>query len=372
MAKPFLIFNSYPLRTTDGGPSGFLAQNFGGTTGVHYELNKFHGSPNTRRLSKLWQYLSGSRNRALRKIGLRPASQFAGWSLSARYTFARENAADYPWIWFHDVWTMKACLDLLKPGQKTILQSHCPELPSEEAAGQGCAATDVNWTTVAERDTFARADVIVFPNEHATKIYETLLRSSAKLEYVLSGSQELQPRLLLPLDPRNVYYLFIGRRIPIKGFDLVLEAFKIAYEIDKSLRLLVVGNGDPLEIPGVLDIGFSNQPATWFAACDYLVSANRQSYFDLSVMEALSLGTPLIITCTYGHRFFAEIKSPGVIGLSDADVESLVKAFLGNRSKRCPESAASRANKLLYTDYFSTISYRLRVECLMARLLGSS
>ena len=365
-SKPFLIFNNYSLQTTDGGPSGFLAQNIGETTGVHYELNKYHEWRDPGRRN-VWQYLTRSRKRTLRKMGqCSPVPYFSSVALSAWYTFVRERARDYQWIWFHDVWTMKACLDLLKPGQKTILQSHCPELPSQEV---GAVAHD--WTVVAERDAFARADVYVFPNEHAAKIYDSLFRPSAKLEYVLSACQEARPRYVIPLDPRYVYYLFIGRRIAIKGFDLVLDAFKAAYAIDNSLRLLVVGKGEPLEIPGVLDIGYSDQPANWFAVCDYLVSANRQSYFDLSVMEALSLGTPLIITCTNGHKFFGEIETPGVIALPNADVESLTNAILENRKKRFPENPASPGNKALYNAHFSSNVYRNRIENLMEKLLGS-
>jgi glycosyltransferase involved in cell wall biosynthesis len=367
--KPCLIFNTYKLRLTDGGPSGFLAQNMLGSSSSYYHLSEFHGweEPSGWRLT--WRRrIHGEPRRTLKKVGLAERSRFAWGVCSARCTFEREAARTYPWIWFHDVRSMAACLDLLEPRQKVILQPHCPQLPSEEFAEQGYTADEVAWVRAGEQRAFARADVCVLPNEHTVPIYSPLMRKELRVEYLMSGCRQQVARFLPPLDPACVYYLYLGRRMPIKGFDLVLEAFQPAHRINSSLRLLLVGPGEPVQTPGVIDIGHSTEPASWLAACDYLVSANRQSYFDLVVLEALSLGTPLIIACTGGHRYFAETSSPGIVALPAAEVELLTRSLLEHCLKRASNLQASSANQNLYRNQFADAVYRARLDRLLVKL----
>jgi glycosyltransferase involved in cell wall biosynthesis len=368
--KPCLIFNTYHLRLTDGGPSGFLAQNIAGGSSPYYHLGKWHGyeEPSGWRLN--WRRrVQGEPRRTLAKVGLTEKSCWAWGVCSARCTFEQEKARNYPWIWFHDVKNLAACLDLVEPHQKVIVQPHSPELPSEEVAAQDYPADAVAWFRAAERRAFARADVFVLPNEHTVPIYSSLMRQDQRVEYLMSGCRQQVTRFLPPLDPAYVYYLYLGRRIPIKGFDLVMEAFHRAHRINSSLRLLLVGPGEPVQAPGVIDIGHSTEPASWLAACDYLVSANRQSYFDLSVMEALSLGTPLIIACTGGHRFFADANSSGVVPLPLAEVEPLTRSFLEHRLKRSSNPQALAANRDLYRNQFTDAVYRARLDRLLAKVL---
>jgi glycosyltransferase involved in cell wall biosynthesis len=369
---PCLIFCNYQMRPTDGGPSGFLAQNLLGHESPYYHLGQFHGEPPRSRWQRLRQgYLSYGRAGILKKIGLAPDSHWGGWILSARHTFKRENAGDYPCLWFHDIWTAAACLDLLRPDQKVILQAHCPELPSEEAASLGINPADVEWTRSAQRRAFARANVVVFPNPGARRIYESLLPPNTRVEFLLSGCQGLKPRCQLPFDPKYIYHLYLGRRNAIKGFDIIMDAFQQAYQEDASLRLMLVGSGDRVQHPGVIDIGRSEDPGLWIANCDYFLNANRQSYFDLSVMEALSLGTPLIVACTSGHQFYAEMSSPGIIALPQAESGLLAKAMLMNRTKRAANAPATNANQRIFDEQLSSLHYRRRLEQMLPQLLAA-
>lgn len=371
--KPCLIFNTYHLRLTDGGPSGFLAQNLVGGSSPYYHLGKWHGyeEPSGWRLN--WRRrVQGEPRRTLAKVGLTEKSCLAWGICSARSTFEQEQAGSYPWIWFHDVKNMAACLDLIQPHQKVILQPHCPELPSEEVAAQDYPEDAVAWYRAAERRAFARADVCILPNKDTVPIFSSLMRQDQRVEYLLSGCRQQIARFTLPLDPAYVYYLYLGRRIPIKGFDLVMEAFQRAHKANSSLRLLLIGPGEPARVPGVIDVGHTTEPASWLAACDYLVSANRQSYFDLAVMEALSLGTPLIIACTGGHRFFADANSPGIAALPATEVELLTLSFLDHRLKRSNNAQASAANQELYRNHLAGAAYRARLDRLLARLFADN
>jgi len=178
------------------------------------------------------------------------------------------------------------------------------------------------------------------------------------------------PRGVPPLDPQYIYYLDLGRRAAIKGFDVVIEAFRRAHAVDSSMRLLLVGGGERVDEPGILDIGRSEEPADSLSACDYLISANRQSYFHLSVMESLSLGTPMIIACTGGHRFFSGLGSPGISPIPSADTAALFGALLENRKKRAGNAVGVAANKLLHEEVLANYRYRERLDQVLARLAG--
>jgi glycosyltransferase involved in cell wall biosynthesis len=302
-------------------------------------------------------------------MGLTEFSAFASWMLQARTNFMCEEASAYEWIWFHDVFNLAACLDLIKPTQRIILQSHCPQLPSEEESEKKLLSIeDLNWVRRAEKLAFTSAHIFIFPNESSRGLYEPLLRQSADVRYLMSGCQPSKQRYALPLDPHFIYYLYIGRRIPVKGYDIVINSFVNAYQVDSRIRLILVGAGDVVAHPGVIDFGFTTEPASLMAACDYMLSVNRQSYFDRSVMEALSLGTPLIITCTGGHFEFKSIDSEGIIAVTEASVERLVDAILANRKKRIENTSGVESNRRIYEERFTDSAYRSRLDCLLEQL----
>jgi glycosyltransferase involved in cell wall biosynthesis len=226
---------------------------------------------------------------------------------------------------------------------------------------------DVAWMQKAEKWAFRRADVIVLPNQHVVPIYSSLLPSDQRIEYLTSGCKEPIVRHVLPLDPANFYFLYLGRRMEIKGFDVVLEAFQRAQNEDPRLRLIVVGSGKPLSLTGVIDVGFSTEPASWMASCDYFLSANRQSYLDLSLLEALSTGTPSIVCCTGGHRQFRETESKGVYSIGAPEAGSLARAMLDCRRKRADNVDAEAGNRKLFCDLFSADQYRIRLDKFLAQ-----
>jgi glycosyltransferase involved in cell wall biosynthesis len=363
--KSCLIFNNYPLKITDGGPSGFLANNLAGATGQHWKMNEVHAiqsgsNPFVARLRA--RSTAFDARLAFRHSGLPKGGWLRNQVLSARRSYRAESASDYPAVWFHDVYSAFACHDLLPPDQDVILQPHCPELPSQEVTKSAGMAEDVGWMQTAEQFAFGRANLVVLPNEYVKSIYEPLLSHGKRVGYLLSGCSDPVVRYILPLDPRNVYFLFLGRRMAIKGFDVVLKAFQMAFEVDPRLRLLLVGGGESVTAPGIIDIGFSSEPAAWMASCDYFISANRQSYLDLSLMEALSTGTPSIVCCTGGHRQLLEVQSPGIIPLGDPDAKSLSEALLRHKIKRAENPEAVSGNSKLFHGMFSASQYRARLD----------
>src|SRR5690606_18643826 len=125
-----------------------------------------------------------------------------------------------------------------------------------------------------------------------------------KIKYILSGAQSQKDLRAYPLDNSKINLLYIGRRNNIKGFDRVMEAFQQASSIRNDINLILIGAGSKIEGKNIYDIGFSNTPQNWYNSVDYVINANRKSYFDLSVIEALSANAKIILDANFGHKFY--------------------------------------------------------------------
>ncbi|MUG94039.1 glycosyltransferase [Scytonema sp. UIC 10036] len=371
-----LIFNNYPLNLTDGGPSGFLAHNLSGHTSQYYEMNSIdlHSSFNQRVFSNL---ISSIKQSSFEKkaAGLDRLSKFKEWCVNAQRIFKKIQAKNYKFIYFHDVWQLKSCLPLILPTQKVLLQCHCPELPSEEISllQPECSLGDVEWAREAEYDAFSRADILIFPNHYTTRIYASLISPHSTIYYLSSGAREVKDLRQYPIDREIINLLYIGRRNQIKGFDIILNSFQEAYKLRKNLNLILLGLGKQiLSEEGIYDIGFSSSPHQWIYNCDYVINCNRQSYFDLSVLETLSVGTPLIISTNFGHQQLAEDNSQGIIDIGEPTIQNLLNTLLSQvLIKKEFNQKAVQENKLLYQQKYSDSVYRKNLNNLLSKIIFS-
>ncbi|WP_164123655.1 glycosyltransferase [Sphingobacterium sp. xlx-130] len=242
---------------------------------------------------------------------------------------------------------------MIPNNQVVILQSHSPELPSEEI--KSINPSDVERYSLnkkAEESSFQRADIIVFPNEGCQKIYSSLLTKNCDVKYILSGAKntfagrEAEKEVL---KEEKINLMYIGRRNSIKGFDIVYETFKEVAKERDDLNLFIVGKGDNLDGPGIFDVGFSNDPMYWYNSVDYLLNANRKSYFDLSIIEALTTGVPIIMSSNFGHEYYIN-KSDTITTFSDVNSGELNNILRGPLKKR------DRKNKKNFELYNSDLT----------------
>lgn len=109
------------------------------------------------------------------------------------------------------------------------------------------------------------------------------------------------------------FLLFLGRIHPKKGIDLLLEAYAdLARQTDAAPALVIAGPSEDPELLTRLQSRATNLPpsaevvwtgllegeAKWGAlrSADALVLPSHQENFGLSVVEALSVGTPVLIS----------------------------------------------------------------------------
>gem|GEM_PF-737948 len=250
VSNRILILFPYEININNGGPSGFLAHNLLDKPRDCFVLSQDIVKTHPEKITKKIDYLTKRilflwKNKGKDKRKLKEEFFY-------KYYFEKIKAENYKYIFFHETVHLERFRKYISKKQIIILQSHSPEIPSVEYRNWAPLNTEeISFREKAEREAFRRADIIVFPNKECVSIYETLITDKSKIKYILSGAKknynnDEQNNYELPQDKINLMY--IGRRNKIKGFDIVLETFRKVREKRKDINLIIIGNGEKIEI----------------------------------------------------------------------------------------------------------------------------
>ncbi len=101
-------------------------------------------------------------------------------------------------------------------------------------------------------------------------------------------------------DVRGPIALFLGVRRAYKGFDRFLAAAPLLAKLNPDVTLACVGPGAPVDVENqplrVIDRGrvSDDERSAWLRAADVLVLPSEGEIFPVSILEAFSVGTPVI------------------------------------------------------------------------------
>jgi glycosyltransferase involved in cell wall biosynthesis len=145
--------------------------------------------------------------------------------------------------------------------------------------------------------------------------------------------------------------LFLARLSPVKGVELLLDAFKVVRRTNPQAILVVAGSGDDRYVQGLRahadELGISSDvvwtgfldrsaKAAAFADADVFVAPSRSESFGLAAVEALSAGVPTVITEGVGIADEVAASGAGVVvsptapAIADAIVRILNDAELAS------------------------------------------
>lgn len=312
--------------------------------------------PSSKSITGLTNTVSNMLDKGFLPTQLRALLELYGMSHRiSRYAQSLKNCLDdlarADIIHIHDIYAA-AALSQVAPrilGAKPVLLSiHSSGATSEERLKGWPRGKDTRFgksLTRLDFEAINSAKALVMPSSGALSLLEKDRPEikGVKRSFILYNGVEIKPgqkdkiRGELGLHVSDFLVVAVGRLAWAKGIDILIEATKLACSTHPQVHTLIVGRGP--EKPNlerlaysmqvqdnVHFLGFRDDVPDILADADVLVSPGRVSAFDLTILEALAAGIPVIATDVGGN---AEALGGGEAGLliDRPDPELLAKGI---------------------------------------------
>lgn len=289
--------------------------------------------------------------------------------------FAKElDKYDFRTITVHSVYDVlfaKKYIKSRKLSAKILQMSHSPQPPSEEShdrdLAEGIPDADARYAVAqkVERDAFTAADMYIFPSAEAVECYSGALTyfdellKTHPIKYVRTGCRPLQTdktrdEMRKKYNVKTPYVVtYIGRHNEIKGYDFLQKMAKQILDKRDDITFLVggrVGKIPPLEHPRWIELGQIN-PAEVLVATDVFILPNRQTYFDLILLEVLSTGIHVVASNTGGNK--TVYADTGVITLYNDEKDCIKKTLMLLDSRATRHLIKSGDIKKAWAEHYS-------------------
>lgn len=256
------------------------------------------------------------------------------------------DLSNFDIVHFHttdDLYGAKKSLD--KYNGIVLLTSHSPKVFYKEIIEDVISDDEYNKnkdlfdsSEKFDRFAFERADYIIFPCPGAEEPYYhswaaySEIRKESKIRYIPTGilpveckKTRSEVRRELNIPEEGIVLSFVGRHCEVKGYDILQEIFAMF----DNIYVICCGNVGSIRPPKSdrwIEIGWTNDPYSYIGASDIYMLPNRETYFDISMLQALSIGKCSIISNTGGNKEF--VNTPGVkLYSSISEAVSCVKEF---------------------------------------------
>lgn len=331
-----LIFYPKDQIKDSGGPSGYLFNLLSNYKGNEIELLPCQGKTKSSSL----------------KMFLKKAPSFLVNVFKilyhVKYFFSLKKGSNldidfdkYDIIHFHDCFSYYSIRKKLVDYKgKILLTNHTPTSPQVEMfdfylTNFEKKIFEFEKTIINDACSYAfkNADYIIYPTLTSDESYYkdwpeyANIIKNKKIITLLTGVKE-KPVNIKREDFRRKYnisdndfvFCYIGRHVDVKGYD----TFKSLFDLFKNcpnVKFLIAGKEGPLygfDNDRWIEVGRTKDSGSVINACDCFVLPNKETYFDIVLLEVLSIGKPIITSYTGGNKYFKN-KSEGIFLYSNFD-----------------------------------------------------
>ena len=195
-----------------------------------------------------------------------------------------------------------------------------------------------------------------------------------------AGNHDIRVRLGIP--PEALLLGTIANLLPLKGYEVMLDALPAILAAVPSVHYLLVGGGGAeycarlKAIAGergiaarVHFVGFQESVGSYLSALDLYVHPSLKEAFGLAVVEAMVMGKAVVATTTGG---LPEVVAQGETGLlvPPGDVESLAATVVSLLEDKVRREQMGRNGRVRAQERFSLDASVRRVEQLYGEVLG--
>ena len=233
----------------------------------------------------------------------------------------------------------------LKYKGKIILTNHNPEPLFGERIGE----TKKGFKSFILRKLFNRveakaykyANAYIFPSPMAMSIYNAFpgfkkYSRGKPVDFVITGAKKKEVsinsrffREKYGLTSDDYLVSFIGRHNYIKGYDRLIDSFDIIKK--EGCKVIVAGSkASEYSYPNDDDwkeLGYITDAHNLIAASDLLVVPNRNTYFDLIIIEALSCGR-IVLSSNTGGNIDISKTAEGLVLFDNNDNSDLARRII--------------------------------------------
>ena len=152
---------------------------------------------------------------------------------------------------------------------------------------------------------------------------------------------------------------YVGRHNEVKGYDSLKKMAARILNIKDDVFFLIAGKEEPLKglkSQNWKEAGWINDAESVINAADVFILPNKETYFDLVLLEVLSMGKPVIISRTGGNKFFEKLNSDGIY-VYESEKEA-VDIILKMKEKGMEElENLGQMNQTIYEKYFTPLIF---------------
>lgn len=328
--KVLIYFNKQELKDS-GGPNGYLYNLLKNYSGNEIELLDYSVA-NNGHLKKIYDKLPNFLKQIYRFIH---NTRFFK-TLKKGEHFNGLDFLKYDIVHFNECFSLYKERNFLKDFAGTIvLTNHTPSAPKVEAMNYFLTSFEKKFLKKKRSKfldeifnySFNRADYICYPTLYSDESYyeewpeyKRIIKNK-KIIYLLTGITKKKInidrigfRKSHDISNNNFVISYVGRHNEVKGYDTVKKLFPI-YSKNDHVTFLIGGKEYPLKgyknEKNRVEVGWTNDAGSLINASDVFVLPNKETYFDIVLLEVLSLGIPIICSYTGGNKYF-QGKSNGI------------------------------------------------------------
>jgi sugar transferase (PEP-CTERM/EpsH1 system associated) len=204
---------------------------------------------------------------------------------------------------------------------------------------------------LAYRALACRTKVVVAVSEALAQVYKSICRSwASEVRTIHNGVDERRyvppaslaaAKVALGLPPTSPVIGSVGRFVPVKGFDVLLQSMKRITKAMPEAVLLLVGDGPEKAslrdiakgcglVDNVLFVGQRNNVVPYYQAMDVYVNSSHSEGISNGILEALACGVPVVGTDVGGTPEIVRCVENGAALVPPNNPDALYSALINH------------------------------------------